>query len=209
MKMSEPFLVRTWWGYEYVTIWQAMQRFTQQRTSQTCDEIWLAEHPPVFTVGQRATFEDIIQKDMTIPIIHTDRGGRVTYHGPGQLLIYPLLNLKNLGCNLRELVSALEDTLIRLLQCYGVIGYAKREAPGVYIQEKKVASIGLRIRQGYCYHGIAVNIDMDLTPFQSIYPCGFKELAMTQLVDWIGPVSRDKIAEQFLVYWLQQPFYHP
>jgi lipoyl(octanoyl) transferase len=207
MHTEYPFNVRNWGRCDYSPLFQAMKHFTQRRTEHTPDEIWLAEHNPAYTLGQQRTPEDII-KPIKAPIIQTDRGGRITYHGPGQLIIYPLLNLKRLQCHLRMLVDALENTLIRLLAEYHITAYSERKAPGIYIQNAKVASLGIRIIRNYCYHGLAINVDMDLTPFQAIYPCGLQNITMTQLVDWIGPISLAKVGEHFLNYFYQQPLYH-
>jgi lipoyl(octanoyl) transferase len=207
MKSDYPFKIRHWGKCDYLPLWRTMQTFTRERTETTQDEIWIVEHNPVYTRGPRATCEDIMNPT-DIPIVSTDRGGRVTYHGPGQLVIYPLLNLKRLKCHLRMLVDAIETTMIRLLGDYQIPAYAEPKAPGIYIKAAKVASLGLRIHKNYCYHGLAINVAMDLTPFQGIHPCGLKDIAMTHLVDWIGPTSLASISEQFLHHWYQQPFYY-
>jgi lipoyl(octanoyl) transferase len=191
---------------DYYPTLQAMQHFTAQRTTDTPDEIWIVEHPPTYTLGQNAKLTDILHQG-NIPIIQTDRGGQVTYHGPGQLVIYPLLRLARLKCNIRTLVSALEGTVIQLLADYGIQAHSKREAPGVYVQSAKIASVGLRIKNGCSYHGIALNINMDLEPFSRINPCGFPNLAVTQLVDHGGPQDLKTVAQLFLEHWRQQSFY--
>lgn len=169
-----------WLGQkDYEACWQAMQQFTNQRNEETIDEIWLLEHHPVFTQGQNGKAEHILNPG-NIPIVQTDRGGQVTYHGPGQLMVYTLVDLKRKQLNVRELVSLLEQSIIDLLAEYGIKAHAKREAPGVYVDEKKICSIGLRIRRGCSYHGIAFNVSLDLEPFTRINPCGFAELKMTQ-----------------------------
>lgn len=205
MPSKQRFNIHHWGRYDYLPILEAMQQFTKTRQENTPDVIWLVEHNPVYTLGQRAILSDIIQPT-EIPIISTDRGGRVTYHGPGQLVVYPLLNLNRLTCHLRMLVSAIEKSIIQLIADYNISAYTERKAPGVYIKGAKVASLGLRIRKGYCYHGLAINVEMDLTPFNAIYPCGFKEMNMTQLVDWIGPTSLKTISDQFLYYFSQELF---
>lgn len=179
-----------WLGQkDYSTSWQAMQDFTNNRTDETIDEIWLLEHLPVITLGQNGKKEHILNPG-DIPIIQTDRGGQVTYHGPGQLMVYTLINLRRKKFNVRELVSLLEQSVIDLLASVNVIAYARVDAPGVYTKdnqtEKKICSIGLRIRRGCSYHGIAFNINMDLTPFTLINPCGFAKLQMTQLAALAG-----------------------
>jgi lipoyl(octanoyl) transferase len=165
---------------DYVTTWQAMRDFTDNRTPDTPNEIWLVEHPPVYTLGQAGKPEHILNPG-NIPIIKTDRGGQVTYHGPGQLVVYPLLDIRRLNLGVRELVCLLEKAVIALLNDYNIIATARRDAPGVYVNGAKISSIGLRIRRGCSYHGLALNIAMDLTPFAGINPCGYENLKMTQL----------------------------
>lgn len=169
-----------WLGrQDYKKTWEAMQAFTANRDETTVDEVWLLEHEPVFTQGQNGKPEHVLNPG-TIPIVQTDRGGQVTYHGPGQLMMYVLIDLKRKKLNVREFVTLLEQSVIDLLAEYHIEAVAKREAPGVYIQDKKICSIGLRIRRGCSYHGIAFNVDMNLEPFSRINPCGFSTLTMTQ-----------------------------
>jgi len=172
----------------YEPTWQAMQRFTNQRGPQTPDEIWLLQHPPVFTQGQAGKAEHLLFPG-DIPVVQVDRGGQVTYHGPGQLVGYLLLDVRRLGFGVRDLVSRIEQSLIELLASYGVSAAAKADAPGVYVDGAKIASLGLRIRNGRSFHGLALNVDMDLEPFRRINPCGYAGLAMTQLRDLVGPVD--------------------
>lgn len=167
---------------DYPQAWQAMQRFTNQRGPDTSDEIWLLEHPPVFTQGQAGKAEHLLMPG-DIPVIQADRGGQVTYHGPGQLVAYLLLDVRRSGVGVRELVSRMERSLVELLAGYGVAAYAKPDAPGVYVGAAKIASLGLRIRNGRSFHGLALNVDMDLEPFGRINPCGYAGMAMTQLKD--------------------------
>ncbi|MCM2320063.1 MAG: lipoyl(octanoyl) transferase LipB [Pseudomonas sp.] len=167
---------------DYPQAWQAMQRFTNQRGPDTGDEIWLLEHPPVFTQGQAGKAEHLLMPG-DIPVIQADRGGQVTYHGPGQLIAYLLLDVRRSGVGVRELVSRMERSLVDLLASYGVAAYAKPDAPGVYVGAAKIASLGLRIRNGRSFHGLALNVDMDLEPFGRINPCGYAGMAMTQLKD--------------------------
>lgn len=188
---------------DYIAIVQAMRLFTDQRTSATPDEVWFVEHNPVYTLGQAGKMVHILNPG-TIPIEKTDRGGQVTYHGPGQLVIYPLLNLRRLNLGARELVTLLENTVINLLATFNIQAEAKKEAPGVYVNAAKIASIGLRIRRGYCYHGIAFNIDMDLSPFSGINPCGFSQLKITQLSDLGGPSNLAFVADIFTKQFLQE-----
>lgn len=164
----------------YLPIWQAMQQFTDQRTAQTADEIWILQHFPVFTLGLNGWAEFIYDAG-DIPVIPVDRGGQVTYHGPGQLVVYLLIDLKRRGLGIRALISLLETTIIQTLQTFDITGYAKAEAPGVYVAGAKIAAVGLRVRRGCSYHGLSFNIDMDLSPFTRIAPCGYPQLEVTQL----------------------------
>lgn len=173
---------------DYEPTWQAMQRFTDGRTRDTADEVWLVQHPPVFTQGQSGKPEHLLLPG-DIPVVQVDRGGQVTYHGPGQLVAYLLLDVRRLGFGVRELVTRIEHSLIDLLASYGVTAAAKAEAPGVYVDGAKIASLGLRIRNGCSFHGLALNVDMDLNPFKRINPCGYAGLAMTQLREQAGPIE--------------------
>ncbi len=165
---------------EYEPTWRAMQTFTNERDANTPDEIWFLEHPPVFTLGMNAAPEHLLAPG-DIPVVQIDRGGQVTYHGPGQLVVYPLIDVRRAGLGVRQLVMALESAIIDLLASWNITAVAKREAPGVYVNERKVASIGLRIRRGSSYHGLAFNVAMDLQPFQRINPCGYRGLEVTDL----------------------------
>lgn len=164
----------------YEPLWRAMQAFTETRDVDTPDEVWLTEHPPVFTLGLNANREHLLNPG-DIPVVQIDRGGQVTYHGPGQLMIYPLIDLKRAGLGIRDLVTALEQSVIDLLRERGVSARARADAPGVYVDGSKVASIGLRVRRGASYHGMALNVDLDLEPFSRINPCGMRGLAVTDL----------------------------
>ena len=178
----------------YEPVWHAMQDFTNQRTADTADELWLVQHPPVFTQGQAGKAEHLLLPG-DIPVVQVDRGGQVTYHGPGQLVAYPLVDVRRLGLGVRELVSRIEQSLIDLLASYGVSAEARADAPGVYVNGAKIASLGLRIRRGCSFHGLALNVDMDLQPFQRINPCGYAGLAMTQLADHVaGPLAMDGVS---------------
>ena len=176
----------------YEPVLQAMRRFTDERTPDTADEVWLVEHLPVFTQGQAGKAEHLLVPG-DIPVVQTDRGGQVTYHGPGQLVAYLLLDVRRLGIGVRELVNRIEQSLIDLLATYGVQAAAKADAPGVYVDGAKIASLGLRIRNGRAFHGLALNVDMDLAPFRRINPCGYAGLAMTQLRDLAGPIDFDEV----------------
>jgi lipoyl(octanoyl) transferase len=165
---------------DYPLTWQRMQQFTDTRTALTADELWFLEHPPVFTLGMAGRREHLLAPG-AIPIVHTDRGGQVTYHGPGQLVVYALIDLRRAGLGVRDLVTGLEQAVVQYAADLGVTAAAKREAPGVYVADRKLASVGIRIRRRASYHGLALNVNMDLEPFQRINPCGYAGLAMTQL----------------------------
>lgn len=173
-------ITRTLGLCDYQDIWERMRLFVDNRQSDTPDEIWLLEHTPVFTLGQ-AGLESHILNAKTIPVVRTDRGGQVTYHGPGQLVMYTLFDIERLQLGTRSFVQVLEEAIILLLQQYQLNGELREGAPGVYIDDKKIASIGLRVRKGKTYHGISLNVDMDLTPFSMINPCGYEGMQMTQL----------------------------
>ncbi|WNO09509.1 lipoyl(octanoyl) transferase LipB [Teredinibacter sp. KSP-S5-2] len=165
---------------EYQVVWQKMQDYTNQRNADTPDVLWLVEHPAVYTQGQAGKPEHLIHAN-EIPVVKTDRGGQITYHGPGQLVAYPLLDLKRLGIGVRDLVTLIENSVIDLLKEYGITSVAKPDAPGVYVDGKKIASLGLRVRRGCSFHGVAINVDMDLSPFRGINPCGYAGLEMTDI----------------------------
>lgn len=162
----------------YVPLLEAMQRFTRERDVRTTDEIWFAEHPPVFTMGLNASPEHLLAPG-DIHVVNVDRGGQVTYHGPGQLMIYPLIDLRRAGLGVRDVVTALEKAVIAWLEDHGIDARCRKDAPGVYIDGRKIASVGLRIRRGASYHGMALNVDMDLAPFSRINPCGYEGLEVT------------------------------
>jgi lipoyl(octanoyl) transferase len=167
---------------DYEPVWHAMQDFTDQRDEHTIDELWLVQHPAVFTQGQAGKAEHVLAPG-DIPVIQVDRGGQVTYHGPGQIVAYPLLDIRRSGLGVRELVNRIEESIIRVLERYEVKGERREGAPGIYVSDEKIASLGLRVRRGRTFHGLAFNIDMDLEPFQRINPCGFEGLRVTQLSD--------------------------
>jgi lipoyl(octanoyl) transferase len=164
----------------YVPVWHDMQHFTAARTADTPDELWLVEHAPVFTVGLNGKLEHLLEPGV-IEVIQVDRGGQVTYHGPGQVVLYLLLDLRRRSLGVRALVNLMEHAVIDLLADYGVSALARQDAPGVYVYGAKVASLGLRVRRGCSYHGLALNVDMELAPFNRINPCGYPGLAVTQL----------------------------
>lgn len=179
---------------EYEPTWRAMQRFTDERGPETPDEIWFLEHPPVFTLGMNASAAHVLAPG-DIPVMQIDRGGQVTYHGPGQLVVYPLVDLRRAGLGIRDLVTALERSVIELAADSGVTAEARRKAPGVYVEGRKLASVGIRVRRGASYHGLAMNVSVDLEPFGRINPCGYEGLQMTRLADLGGPDSVDAAAD--------------
>jgi len=177
---------------DYAPIWQAMGRFTDARIAQTDDELWLVEHTPVFTLGQAGKPEHVLNAG-NIPVLHVDRGGQVTYHGPGQIVLYPLLDLRRLGIGVRDYVSYIEQALIDTLEHWNIIGQRHPGAPGVYVGGAKIAALGIRIRRGCSFHGLALNVAMDLEPFSRINPCGYANLPVTQLTDLGGTSDKEKV----------------
>lgn len=193
--MRETLIVRYLGLMEYQVVWSAMRQFTDQRLPETFDEIWFVEHPPVFTQGQAGKAEHLLAP-AEIPVVQTDRGGQVTYHGPGQLVCYFLINLKRRQLNIRALVCAVEQIMIDTLLAYGVNASRKENAPGVYVNRAKVGSLGLRVRRGCSYHGLSLNVEMDLSPFLRINPCGFSGLEITQLcMLYNKPLTIHSVAE--------------
>jgi lipoyl(octanoyl) transferase len=183
--MSETPLIRHLGLVEYEPTWRAMQQFTDERDHSTADEIWFVEHPPIFTLGLNASREHLLRPG-DIPVVQIDRGGQVTYHGPGQLVVYPLIDLRRRPLGVRELVVALENAIIAYVAELGVTAMGLRAAPGVYVDGAKLASVGLRIRRGASYHGLALNVSLDLQPFERINVCGHPGLAVTRLADHVG-----------------------
>jgi lipoyl(octanoyl) transferase len=180
----------------YEPTWRAMQAFTDSRTEQSDDQIWLLEHEPVFTLGMNADRAHVLDPG-DIPLVQIDRGGQVTYHGPGQLVVYPLIDVRRAGLGVRDLVTALERSVIEYCARHGVVAECRAGAPGVYVRGAKIASVGLRIRRHGSYHGLAFNVNMDLAPFRRINPCGYAGLAMTQLSAEGGPDSVAAVARDF------------
>ena len=194
LSMSKhPLLIFPLKSEAYTASWLAMRAFTEQRSASTPDELWFIEHPPVFTQGQAGKAEHILAPG-NIPIVQSDRGGQVTYHGPGQLLAYLMMNLKSLNLTVRDMVCALQRAVIELLKEYEINGEILEGAPGVYIKGAKIAAMGLRVKRGYTYHGLSLNIDMDLEPFSRINPCGYQNLRVTQLKDWGGPTDLQMVS---------------
>ena len=187
---------------DYVPLWHEMQAYTNERDESTPDEIWFCEHPPVFTLGLNAGEEHVLAPG-EIPIVKIDRGGQVTYHGPGMLMIYPLIDIKRAGIGVRTLVTALEQSVVDLLAEFDIDSAAKPEAPGVYVDDKKIASVGLRIRRGASFHGMALNVDGDLEPFSRINPCGYENLEMVDMKDLGIDLSLEQTADRYLPHFLR------
>lgn len=202
-KQSTGLRVRDLGLQEYVPVWQAMQRFTDQRHSDSADEIWLVEHHPVFTQGQAGKPEHILMPGQ-IPIVQSDRGGQATYHGPGQQMVYLLLDIERLGMGARELVRRMEQAIIDTIDEWGLHAHRRDNMPGVYVDNAKIASLGLRIRQGRTYHGLSFNVDMDLEPFERINPCGFQGLSMTQLRQHRPDATLNQVRQQLLTHIMAQ-----
>jgi lipoyl(octanoyl) transferase len=198
----DKLIIRDFGLQDYESIWQAMQKFTAERDDSTHDELWCLEHPPIFTMGLNGKKEHLLNiKD--IPVINIDRGGQVTYHGPGQLIIYTLIDLERLNMGVKDLVNAIEQSIIQLLKEYGVNALGKENAPGVYVEEKKIAALGLRIKRNKSYHGLSLNIDMDLSPFQQINPCGYIGLTVTQLKDLKPEIDLSNVKNELLSHLSQ------
>ncbi|MGB5105051.1 MAG: lipoyl(octanoyl) transferase LipB [Steroidobacteraceae bacterium] len=192
-----------WLGrVEYEPTWRAMQRHVEERGEDSPDELWFLEHPPVFTMGMNAKAEHVLAPG-AIPVVNIDRGGQVTYHGPGQLVVYPLIDLARAGLGVRALVEGIEQAIVATVAEWGVVAAGRRDAPGVYVDGRKLASIGLRIRKSRSYHGLALNVAMDLGPFRRINPCGYAGLEMTQLADLGGPSDLGVVADALAPHLLR------
>ncbi|MCK6262238.1 lipoyl(octanoyl) transferase LipB [Vibrio sp. ZSDE26] len=195
--MANQLIVKQLGRQDYHPVWQAMHKFTDNRTDESSDEVWLVEHNPVFTQGQAGKAEHILAAG-DIPVVQSDRGGQVTYHGPGQLVAYFLINLRRKKLGVRDLVTHIENLVINTLKAYNIDASARADAPGVYVDNKKICSLGLRIRKGCSFHGLALNVDMDLSPFLRINPCGYQGMEMAQVSQLGGPKEL-KIVEQQLI----------
>ncbi len=207
MNVTEPTI--RWLGrVDYEPTWAAMRKLTGDRDASTADEIWLLEHPPVFTLGMAGDPSHVLAPG-DIPVVPIDRGGQVTYHGPGQLVVYPLLDLRRLKLGVRDLVSALEQAVVATLAGFNIDAYPRADAPGVYVAGRKIASIGLRVRRQCTYHGLAFNVAMDLEPFGRINPCGFRGLELTQVSALGGPDSLRDVGEALLAELLPRLGYTP
>lgn len=200
--MSTP-TVRRLGRVDYAEIWQAMRAYTAARHGGSADQIWLLEHPAVYTLGMAGKPEHLL-RDSGIPLVRSDRGGQITFHGPGQVVLYLLLDLRRHGYGVRELVRRLEQAVIELLRVHGVGATRQAGAPGVYVDGAKVAALGLRVRGGCTYHGLSLNVDMDLTPFGAINPCGYAGMAVTQLRDLGIALTPDLAGEALLEHLLRQ-----
>ncbi|MDU4391994.1 MAG: lipoyl(octanoyl) transferase LipB [Klebsiella michiganensis] len=198
---QDTILIRRLGLQPYEAVSRAMHEFTDTRDENTPDEIWLVEHFPVFTQGQAGKAEHLLVPG-DIPVIQSDRGGQVTYHGPGQQIMYVLLNLKRRKTGVRELVTLLEQTVVNTLAQFAIEAHARADAPGVYVGEKKICSLGLRIRKGCSFHGLALNIAMDLSPFLRINPCGYAGMEMTQMCEWVKDASTDSISPVLVSHFL-------
>ena len=199
---ATPMLVRHLGQVDYARTWREMQIFTDSRSSATPDEVWFLQHAPVFTLGRNGKQEHIHESG-DIPVIQADRGGQVTYHGPGQLIVYTLLDLSRRQLGVQSLVRILEQTVIDLLAGHGLVATRRVKAPGVYVDNCKIAALGLRVRRGCCFHGLSLNVDMDLTPFSKINPCGYPGLQVTQLADHGVAEPLDVITRQFQAHFVQ------
>jgi len=202
---SDALAMRVKWlgRVPYEPIWRGMQQFTDERDAASADEVWLLEHDPVYTLGLNADSAHVLDPG-EIPVVRIDRGGQVTYHGPGQLVVYPLIDVRRARLGVRDLVTALERAVIEFASRYGIAAACRERAPGVYVDQRKLASVGLRIRRGGSYHGLALNVNMDLAPFRRINPCGYTGLEMTQLAALGGPADVLQTARAFAPLLLQR-----
>ncbi|ASI97163.1 MULTISPECIES: lipoyl(octanoyl) transferase LipB [Vibrio] len=195
--MQHQLVVKRLGRQDYEPVWKAMHEFTDQRTDDTPDEVWLVEHNPVFTQGQAGKAEHLINTG-DIPVVQSDRGGQVTYHGPGQLVAYFLINLRRKKLGVRDLVTHIENLVINTLKAYNIDSAARPDAPGVYVDGKKICSLGLRIRKGCSFHGLALNVNMDLGPFLRINPCGYEGMEMVQVSQVGGPEDIEAVEKQLI-----------
>ncbi|GGX69619.1 lipoyl(octanoyl) transferase LipB [Saccharospirillum salsuginis] len=200
--MAGSITVRDLGRVDYRATWQAMQGYTEQRGPEADDEIWLVEHDRVFTQGQAGKAEHLLSPG-DIPVVQVDRGGQVTYHGPGQFVAYVLIDIRRAGSDVRRFVSSIEDSIVAVLNDYGLASQPRPDAPGVYVGEQKICSLGLRIKRGCSYHGLALNVDMDLEPFGRINPCGYQGMRMTQMADHVGPVEMAAVKRQWVRHFCE------
>lgn len=195
--MQNKLIVKKLGRQDYEPVWKAMHKFTDERTEEDVDQIWLVEHNPVFTQGQAGKAEHVLNAG-DIPVIQSDRGGQVTYHGPGQLVAYFLINIRRKKFGVRDLVTHIENLVINTLKAYNINSTARPDAPGVYVDGKKICSLGLRIRRGCSFHGLALNVDMDLSPFLRINPCGYQGMEMAQVSQLGGPSELENVEQQLI-----------
>ncbi|KAB0480422.1 lipoyl(octanoyl) transferase LipB [Vibrio sp. IB15] len=195
--MQNKLIVKKLGRQDYEPVWKAMHKFTDERTEEDVDQVWLVEHNPVFTQGQAGKAEHVLNAG-DIPVIQSDRGGQVTYHGPGQLVAYFLINIRRKKFGVRDLVTHIENLVINTLKAYNIDSAARPDAPGVYVDGKKICSLGLRIRRGCSFHGLALNVDMDLSPFQRINPCGYQGMEMAQVSQLGGPSELENVEQQLI-----------
>ena len=186
----------------YSDVSRAMHIFSDRRTDFTSDEIWLVQHPAVYTQGQTGSAEHLLFPTV-IPVIQSDRGGQITYHGPGQQIMYVMINLRRQKTTVRQLVSSLEQSVINTLKQFNIESYSRKDAPGIYVHQEKICSLGLRIRKGCSLHGLALNVDMDLTPFNAINPCGYTGLKMTRISNFVSPVTIEQVQSMLLKNFIQ------
>ncbi len=203
MQARPPARVRALGRQPYEPVWRAMQAFTDARTPETADELWVVEHEPVFTLGQAGKPEHVLAPG-DIPVLHVDRGGQVTYHGPGQLVVYPLLDLRRLRLGVRDYVCRIEQALIDTLDEWNIVAGRRDGAPGVYVGDAKIAALGIRVRRGCSFHGLSFNIGMDLEPFHRINPCGYEGLRVTSVLDLGGPSGMDAVTPVLLAQLARQ-----
>lgn len=195
--MQNKLIVKKLGRQDYEPVWKAMHKFTDERTEEDVDQVWLVEHNPVFTQGQTGKAEHVLNAG-DIPVIQSDRGGQVTYHGPGQLVAYFLINIRRKKFGVRDLVTHIENLVINTLKAYNIDSAARPDAPGVYVDGKKICSLGLRIRRGCSFHGLALNVDMDLSPFLRINPCGYQGMEMAQVSQLGGPSELENVEQQLI-----------
>jgi lipoyl(octanoyl) transferase len=200
--IPDKLIVRNLGIQEYEPVWREMQNFTAERDANTADEFWILEHPPVFTMGLNGKDKHLLNT-ADIPVINIDRGGQVTYHGPGQLVLYTLLDLERLKIGVKELVAIIETAIINTLKQYGIQAQSKENAPGVYVEGAKIAALGLRIKKNKSYHGLSLNVDMNLTPFQFINPCGYENLAVTQLKTLLPQIDLNSVNMNLITHLSQ------
>ena len=203
---SQRVIIRSMGLCEFEPVWRRMQTFTSARTPSTVDEVWCLQHHPVYTQGQAGKPEHVLHAG-DIPVVHIDRGGQVTYHGPGQLVVYTLVDLQRRGLGVRDFVSAIEQSVIDTLQALGVVSLRKKKAPGVYVSDAKIAAVGLRVRHGRTFHGLSINVNMDLTPFSGINPCGYAGLGVTQVREVCNEESVENVQSSFLAHFFKQLSY--